>query len=73
MSSDRKIPKGSRVTGEARAALAAAVKEKYESGQSIRTISAEIGRSYGFIHRLLDEAKVTFRGRGGAMRRRGAR
>ncbi|MDT0317411.1 helix-turn-helix domain-containing protein [Streptomyces millisiae] len=40
-------------------------KKKCKSGQSIRDLLVEIERSYGFIHRLLDEADVTFRSRGG--------
>lgn len=38
---------------------------RYRKGASIRTIAADQGRSYGNIHRLLTEAGVTLRTRGG--------
>ncbi|GAB2929111.1 helix-turn-helix domain-containing protein [Streptomyces mayteni] len=62
------LKKGSRVTGPAREKLAADLKLKYESGASIRALAEETGRSYGFVHRMLSEADVTLRGRGGATR-----
>ncbi|WP_326599718.1 helix-turn-helix domain-containing protein [Streptomyces sp. NBC_01803] len=62
------LKKGSRVTGPAREQLAADLKRKYESGASIRALAEETGRSYGFVHRMLSEADVTLRGRGGATR-----
>jgi predicted transcriptional regulator len=62
------LKKGSRVTGPAREKLAADLKRKYEAGQSIRSLAEETGRSYGFVHRMLSEADVTLRGRGGATR-----
>ncbi len=62
------LKKGSRVTGPAREKLAADLKRKYESGASIRALAEETGRSYGFVHRMLSEADVTLRGRGGATR-----
>jgi hypothetical protein len=58
--------KGSRVSGDARDALATELTKKYESGDSIRELAAATGRSYGFVHRLLVENGVTLRGRGGA-------
>ncbi|GGT05059.1 hypothetical protein GCM10010206_79210 [Streptomyces cinerochromogenes] len=57
---------GERVGGEDRAALGKELRKRYEAGASIRDLIRETGRSYGFLHRLLDEAGVTFRGRGGA-------
>jgi hypothetical protein len=39
--------------------------KRYNAGQSIRDIVADAGRSYGFVHRILTEAGVTLRGRGG--------
>jgi transposase len=33
---------------------------------SIRTIAGQLGRSYGFVHRLLAEANVKMRSRGGS-------
>jgi hypothetical protein len=62
------LKKGSRVTGAAREKLAADLKRKYESGASIRALAEETGRSYGFVHRMLSEADVSLRGRGGATR-----
>ncbi len=64
--------KGSRVTGDERGKLAAELKEKYESGQSIRLLAESAGRSYGFVHRMLSESGVALRGRGGATRRKTA-
>jgi predicted transcriptional regulator len=62
------LKKGSRVTGSAREQLATDLKSKYESGESIRALAQETGRSYGFVHRMLSESGVVLRGRGGATR-----
>ncbi len=62
------IKKGTRITGGDRTKLAADLKRKYSSGQSIRQLAAETGRSYGFVHRMLSESGVSLRGRGGATR-----
>ncbi|MCW2572103.1 MAG: putative transcriptional regulator [Frankiales bacterium] len=64
------LKKGSRVTGGDRDKLAADLKRKYESGQSIRLLAEASGRSYGFVHRILGEAGASLRGRGGATRRK---
>lgn len=64
------LKKGSRVTGDERGKLANDLKEKYESGQSIRLLAESSGRSYGFVHRILSESGVTLRGRGGATRKK---
>jgi hypothetical protein len=48
--------------------LAQDIKKKYERGASIRAIAESTGRSYGFVHRVLSEAGVTLRGRGGTTR-----
>lgn len=66
------LKKGSRVTGNERGKLAGELKQKYESGQSIRLLAESSGRSYGFVHRILSESGVTLRGRGGATRRKTA-
>lgn len=63
--------KSSRVTGAARTALAADVKRRYEGGATIRQLAAELGRSYGFVYRLLDDAGAQMRGRGGDTRATG--
>ncbi|WP_204745254.1 helix-turn-helix domain-containing protein [Glycomyces paridis] len=56
------------VRGDERRALTERVTSAYRQGQSIRVIASTIGRSYGFVHRLLAEAGVDFRTRGGARR-----
>ncbi len=63
------LRKGTRVTGSERSELADELKKRYDGGESIRSLAAATGRSYGFVHRLLTEAGVTLRGRGGATRR----
>jgi hypothetical protein len=60
------MEKGIRVTGSAREKIANDLKRRYEGGESIRTLAADCGRSYGFVHRILAENGVRFRGRGGA-------
>jgi transposase len=62
------MDKGKRITGTARETLASELKKEYEGGASIRSIAEAHGRSYGFVHRMLSEAGVTLRGRGGATR-----
>ncbi|MFC4556454.1 helix-turn-helix domain-containing protein [Georgenia faecalis] len=64
-----KIARGTRVVGERRSALAASVAERYQQGESVRSIAADIGRSYGFVHGLLVSEQVTMRRRGGPLRR----
>ncbi len=62
------LKKGSRITGADRDKLAGDLRKKYESGQSIRLLAQEAGRSYGFVHRILSESGASLRGRGGATR-----
>ena len=62
------LKKGSRITGAQRDKLAAELKKKYEKGASIRSLAESVGRSYGFVHRVLSESGVALRGRGGATR-----
>ena len=64
------LKRGTRVTGADRAKLAADLKKRYDSGESIRALAAATGRSYGFVHRILTENGVSLRGRGGATRGR---
>jgi hypothetical protein len=64
------LKKGSRVTGGERDKLAADLKKRYESGESIRVLAESSGRSYGFVHRILNESGATLRGRGGATRKK---
>ncbi|MBB6119596.1 helix-turn-helix domain-containing protein [Nocardiopsis algeriensis] len=63
------LQKGIRVSGEDRSQLASELKRRYDGGESIRQLAAATGRSYGFVHRVLSEAGVELRGRGGAARR----
>jgi hypothetical protein len=65
-----KIAKGQRVTGAERETLTVDLVKKYKSGASIRELAADTSRSYGFIHRILKDAGVELRGRGGATRRK---
>ena len=62
------LKKGTRVTGTDRAKLASDLKMRYDAGESIRSLAASTGRSYGFVHRILTENGVSLRGRGGATR-----
>lgn len=64
------LRKGTRVTGAERDKLATELKKRYSAGESIRSLAASTGRSYGFVHRILTESGVTLRGRGGATRGR---
>ncbi|WP_460544202.1 helix-turn-helix domain-containing protein [Glycomyces halotolerans] len=59
------------VRGDERRELTEYVTSEYLKGQSIRDIASTIGRSYGFVHRLLSEGGVKLRTRGGA--RKGSR
>lgn len=63
------LRKGTRVTGSERSQLATELKRRYDQGESIRTLAAATGRSYGFVHRILLESGASLRGRGGATRR----
>jgi len=62
------LPKKTRITGADRTRLANELKKRYAGGESIRSLAASTGRSYGFIHRILSESGVVLRGRGGATR-----
>jgi hypothetical protein len=65
---DTILKKGTRVTGVDRSKLATLLGKRYDDGESIRSLAASTGRSYGFVHRILTETGVTLRGRGGATR-----
>lgn len=66
---DNGLKKGQRIVGATRDKLAADLKKKYEKGASIRALAESLGRSYGFVHRVLVESGVTLRGRGGVRSR----
>ncbi len=57
---------GNKVVGDERKQLAGRIRAAYAAGESIRAIAERIGRSYGFVHRALNEEGVSFRPRGGA-------
>lgn len=62
------LAKGARITGIQREALAKTFAKRYASGDSIRRIAEESGRSFGFVHGVLTESGTSLRGRGGATR-----
>jgi predicted transcriptional regulator len=64
------IKKGARITGTARDELTVELVRKYDAGASIRELAEDSGRSYGFVHRVLADADITLRGRGGNTRRK---
>ena len=66
------LKRGTRVTGPDRSKLATDLSKRYGAGESIRSLAASTGRSYGFIHRILTETGVALRGRGGAPRKAAA-
>lgn len=53
------------IHAKTRTSLAAEVVKRYKAGASIRSLAESTGRSYGFVHRLLSDAGVPLRGRGG--------
>lgn len=63
-----KLDKGVRVSGDHRSAVAAGIRQRYLAGETIRTIAADVGRSYGFVHGILREQEVPLRPRGGDTR-----
>lgn len=62
-----------RVLGDTRLEVARLVVQRYEAGESVRAIAADLGRSYGFVHRLVVESGTPLRGRGGDTRSAEAR
>lgn len=65
----RKSPVRKLMPGPARDQVAADLKLQYDKGVSIRSLAESTGRSYGGVHRLLCDAGVVFRSRGGALRK----
>lgn len=55
-----------RLSPDERRAMAQVLARRYRDGASIRALAADFGRSYGFVQRLLGEAGVVARPRGGA-------
>jgi Helix-turn-helix domain len=62
------LPRGKRLRDKERSDVAAELLSRYSSGKSIRDICAETGYSIGRVRRLLEEAGVEFRRRGGVTR-----
>jgi hypothetical protein len=58
-----------RVLGAERVTLTEDCLRRYDTGDSIRMIANDIGRSYGFVHRILGEGGAVMRGRGPRQRR----
>jgi transposase len=52
------------VSGSNRAETRAAAAKLYAEGATVRHIATDLGRSYGFVHRLLVESGVPLRSRG---------
>jgi hypothetical protein len=52
--------------GRDRAALARYLVERYADGASLMRLSADTGRSFGHVRKLLLDSGVTLRPRGGA-------
>jgi len=68
--SSRLYAKGTRITGDSRDRLQSTLKKQYEAGASIRSLAESTGRSYGFVHRVLEESGTVLRSRGGPNRQR---
>jgi hypothetical protein len=66
----RKSPARKLMPGPERDRVAVELKAGYEAGASIRALAQEAGCSYGGVHRLLMDAGVIFRSRGGPQRER---
>lgn len=62
------IPPGKHLTPEERAIAAYQICRAYGEFASIRIIAHDIGRSFGFVHRILTECGIPFRERGGGSR-----
>jgi hypothetical protein len=57
------------IRGETRLKVQREFAERYAAGETVRQLAASIGGSYGLAYRLLDEAGVRMRARGGARKR----
>jgi hypothetical protein len=62
------LAKGHRISGSERDKLGKRLLTEYQAGKSIRQICAETGYSIGRVRRLLIDAGVEFRSRGGRRR-----
>lgn len=59
-----KYQKQVRITGAKREKLAADLRSAYAEGRTIRELASEIGRSYGFTHKILFDGSTEMRRRG---------
>lgn len=66
------LSKGKRISGELRDQVSRSFAERYAAGESIRSLAADSGRSYGFVQGLLKDAGVPLRSRGGSRKTRTA-
>lgn len=64
------VTKGVRIIGDDRLSMGEEIEKRYLEGETVRTIAADLGRSYGFVHGLLKEQGVNFRARGGDTRKK---
>jgi hypothetical protein len=64
------VEKGRRIVGAERGTWIVECSQRYDAGESIATIATSLGRSYGWVRRILAEGGVTMRPRGGPNRRR---
>ncbi|MFJ8966981.1 helix-turn-helix domain-containing protein [Lentzea sp. NPDC102401] len=62
------LKKGKQIRGSDRTKLRKDLQAKYEKGASVRALAENIGRSYGFVYKLLTETNVRLRPRGGDRR-----
>jgi hypothetical protein len=66
MSKTPSLRRGQRLPENQRGKIGTELLRRYEQGRSVREICAETGYSIGRVRRLLQDAGVTFRARGGA-------
>lgn len=71
MSQIPQLPRNQRLPDGERVRIGALLRERYESGLSVRQLCAETGYSIGRVRRMLIAAGVEFRQRGG-LRREGS-
>jgi transposase len=60
-----RLEAGKRIQGDQRKKIQRDLAQWYKRGHGIRDLAERIGRSYGFVYRMLVEAEVTLRLRGG--------
>jgi hypothetical protein len=71
MQGTKQAVKHRRITGPERDRWTKDCVRRYASGESIRQIATSTGRSYGAVHKMLTEAGVVMKPRGGARRQLG--